>query len=133
MLIEFSTETRAAVLEMLDGQILVIRFKPGMPMDLQGVTEVIERRKSISAGKRIATITVLPEDLDADVDVFVTDHAEQVKDLTLAEVCVSANVHHRRLAELYYSNFPQPFATGVFGSEKEAISWLHSIMEPVLG
>lgn len=133
MPIVFSAETRAAVLELLDGQILVIRFRPGMPIDLQGITEVIEQRKSMSAGKRIATITVLPEDLDADVDVFVNDHAEQVKEHTLAEVCVSANVHHRKLAELYYSNFPQPFATGVFASEKEAISCLRSIMEPVMG
>ena len=133
MPIVLSAETRAAILEMLDGQILVIRFKRGTPIDLQGVTEVIERRRSMSAGKRTAIITVLPEDLDVDVDVFVNDHAQQVKDLTLAEVCVSANVHHRRLAELYYSNFPQPFATGVFASEKAAIDWLHSIMEPVLG
>ena len=125
-------ETRLAELELHDASILVVRFKRATPLDLEGVIEVIERRIDMCAGRKTACITVLPEDLDAEIDVMVNDHAQKVKAETLAEVCVSSNMHHRRLAELYYSNFPQPFPTSVFVSEEEAINWLHAYMEPVL-
>ena len=109
----------------------MVRFKQGVALDLANVSEVIGRRTRMAGGQRIASVTVLPVDLDAEVDVFVNDHAQDVKEFTWAEVCVSENMHHRRLAELYYSNFPQPFPTGVFATEQEAINWLHSIMDPV--
>ncbi|MDQ3100730.1 MAG: hypothetical protein M3R08_05040 [Bacteroidota bacterium] len=124
MHLETSIETRLTILEWSDKGILFIRFKLGMSINLKGIQEIVEQRVALSAGERVAVLSVLPPDLDADIDVMVSDHGMDVKHLTIAEATVACTSAHRKLAELYYSHFPQPFPTGVFGSEQEATQWL---------
>ncbi len=86
--------------------------------------EFIENRVALSAGERVAVLSVLPRDLDAEIDAMVSDHGVHVKDLTIAEATVAGTITHHKLAELYYSHFPQLFPTAVFENEQEATHWL---------
>jgi hypothetical protein len=120
------TETRLAHLSFRDAGILVIRFKYGVPLDLEGVVEVLEERIRVSAGTPRLVCTILPQDLDADIKVSVTDHGRWVKKVTLAEATVAPSIYQSRLAGLYYVHFPQPFPTNVFVEEQEAMAWLEA-------
>ncbi len=133
MLLETKAETRLATLEWHTKNILLIRFKRELPMDLAGVEEVLSERVRMCSGCKVGVLVVLPEDMDADIRVSVTDHGVWVDDITFAEATVGPLVYQTRMADLYYAHFPQSFPTAIFTSEEEALAWLERIMEGEAG
>jgi hypothetical protein len=117
-------ETRLAKLSFLDPGILCIRFKADVVLDLAGVNEVVEQRAKMANGKPIPVMVVLGADTFGDVRVNITDHAQRVKHLTLAEATVAPDEWIKRLADLYYDHHQPPFPTAIFATEAEAAEWL---------
>ncbi len=131
MITQVRTDVKLAQLEWVQEGILVIRFRSAGSMDLEGVVEIVNERLRMCKGRPAAVLTILPPDMDADIKVSVTDHGPLVKDLTLAEATVAHSGPHRRLAELYYSHFPQPFPTAVFRREEDALTWLRAHLNAI--
>lgn len=117
-------ETRLATLSFLASGILCIRFKDGVVLDLDGVNEVVDHRAKMANGKPIPVMVVLGADTFGDVRVNITDHAQRVRHLTLAEATVAPDEWIKRLADLYYDHHQPPFATAIFATEAEAADWL---------
>lgn len=132
MLAESPIETRLATLEWSDREILVVGFKLCTSMIVEGVREVIAQRAALCANGPAAVLVVLPPDMDAEIDVSISDHSVPVRNCTIAEATVANGLAHRRLAELHYSLCPQPFPTIVLASEADALDRLSNQIRPVL-
>lgn len=124
MLLSHTVDTRLAQLAWHSPDLLMIRFRPGVPLDLEGVNEVVNERVKMASGRRIAVMVVLARESESEVRVNITDHGNRVKDVTLAEATVAEPGTVQRLADLFYTHFHHPFPTAIFGTEAEALTWL---------
>jgi hypothetical protein len=129
MVLADKVDIRLASLERLANGILVIRFRTGVPLDLEGVHEVVTERVKMASGKRIPVMVVLGPETESDIRVNITDHGPRVADVTLAEAVVAPEGTVQRLADLYYTHF-LPFPTAIFGTEDEALRWLSAQLDP---
>lgn len=125
MVLAPKVELRLASLQWL-GRILVIRFRHGVPLDLEGVSEVVDERVKMASGTRTAVMVVLAPDTESEIRVNITDHGARVAHVTLAEATVAPEGTVQRLADLYYTHFHHPFPTAIFGTEGEAQRWLEA-------
>jgi hypothetical protein len=121
-------DTRLATLSFLASGILCIRFKEAVVLDLAGVNEIVEQRAKMANGKPIPVMVVLGPDSFGDVRVNITDHAQRVRHVTLAEATVAPDEWIKRLADLYYDHHQPPFPTAIFATEAEAEQWLKAQM-----
>ena len=117
-------DTFAATLEVLKDDVLVVRFKEEVTLDVDGMREVIAARSALAGGRPRPVLTVLARDQDFHIGVPLTDFAPHVVASTCAEALVSGQEFLRKLGHMYYSHFPMPFPTKVFDNERDAHLWL---------
>jgi len=120
---DHSRDTRAARVELDHRGILVLRFKKGVRIDLSMVHETIDARVALFSGRKLPVLSIMAPDQDFHIEVPITDNSLLLVDHTLAEAVVASG-YLFKVAELHYHNFPQPFPTGVFETEDEAVEWL---------
>jgi hypothetical protein len=130
MVLADKVDIRLATLERLANGIVVIRFRTGVPLDLEGVQEVVTERVKMASGRRIPVMVVLGPETESDIRVNITDHGPRVVNTTLAEAVVAPEGTVQRLADLYYTHFHHPFPTAIFGTEDEALGWLSAQLDP---
>lgn len=117
--------TRLADLGWNGAGVLVVRFKPEPPLDVEGITEIMRQRFTLSNGMKARVMSVLPAGMDFQFQVPTTDHHAVGTDaFTLAEAVVAPTPMLDNMARLYFKYFPQTYPTAVFATEDEAQDWL---------
>lgn len=118
-------DTRLATLAWSEDQILEIRIKPDMPLDVAGVSEMVEQRLKMTVGTKARVMTVLIPDMDFEIQVPTTDHHQPLATNTIAEAVVAPTNMLQKIAQMYFRYFPQSHPTGVFTDEVSARNWLN--------
>ena len=119
-----TTTTRLATLAWNDEGVLVIRFRPEVPADISGVSELVTARVEMTRDMKARVMVVLAADMDFEIQVPTTDHSGGSVPFTLAEATVAPTPILEKIARMYYQYFPQPCPTAVFATEPEALIWL---------
>lgn len=123
-------DIRLATLSIEDDGLLLVRFKPGVKFDLEGLVELQVARKDLARGRTWAMLTIIPENVDFDMEVMNTDHYRpfEAHEHTRALAVVAKGSMNELLAKLYYTYFPTAFEAKVFSTEEAARAWLHERM-----
>ena len=119
-------ETRLATLERKDNDILEVRFKPGMKLDMAGLEEIITERQRICPAGRVRVLTVFPPETDFDMAIMTLDHYKNtgLDTCTEAVAMAASSDMNERMANIYFAYYPQRFPTRVFLEEADARKWL---------
>lgn len=102
------------------------RFRNDVTVDRTGFEENRIARLELAGDGSYVMLSVLPEGLDFKLEVTTNDHFEPERGDTglRALAVVALDSMGEAIAKLYFSYFPQVFATRIFTSEAEARTWL---------
>lgn len=119
-------ETRLATLERKSPDLLEVRFKPDVKLDVPGIEEVIDERRRLCPEGVRDVLAVFPPDVDFDINVMTRDHyaGTGLERCTRSLALAAGSTANERFASLYFAYFPQEFTTRVFIEEREAQHWL---------
>ncbi|MEO8589628.1 MAG: hypothetical protein ABI432_09680 [Flavobacteriales bacterium] len=121
-------ETRTATVERVAPNLIELRFKPDVKLDVAGLGEVVHAKRTICRGEEMDVLAILPPDVDFELNVLQADlHAENngcglARRLALA----AQSTFNERLASIYFRYHPRKYATAVFIAEADAREWLAS-------
>lgn len=119
-------ETRIASMTLAGPGFIIQRFREGTRIDLPGFQENREARFALANGVTCVMLSIIPKDMDFDVNVTNVDHfaPERGQDTLSAVAVVVADNMAEMVSKLYFSYFPQVFRTKVTDNEEEARAWL---------
>lgn len=119
-------ETRIATVERKGPDLLEVRYKPDVKLDLKSMEEVLAERKRLCPEGPRDVMAVFPPDVDFDMSVMTTDHYRDkgLEKCTRSLAIVANSAVNERFAGLYFAYFPQAFTTKVFSEEGDAMEWL---------
>lgn len=119
-------ETRVAMMRLVDPGFIEQRFRNDVAIDLAGFEENRLARLELGGDGEYVMLSVLPEGLDFKLEVTTRDHflPERKESGLKALAVVALDAMGEAVAKLYFSYFPQGFATRIFASEQEAKAWL---------
>lgn len=105
---------------------LEIRYKPGSTLTLEGMAEVQAMRREIMGHARYGMITIIPDDVDFQLNTMHMDHLAVDRALAnvIATVVVAQGNMIEMMVKLYFSYYPQMHRVLVTDDEAEARSWL---------
>lgn len=118
-------DTRTATLERVSNELIELRFKPDVKLDVEGMTDIVLAKRRMG-GSRMDVLAILPPELDFDLNVLTIDHhaanggCGSVERMALA----TQSVFNERIANIYFRYHPRPHPTGIFVSEADARKWL---------
>jgi hypothetical protein len=118
--------TAIATLRRVRQDLLEIHYNAGCVLAGEHLAEVQELRRSMMGSASYGTFTIIPEDVDFDMDAMRTDHLGT--DPTLGRVIATAVVAKasliERLIHVYFKYFPQLQRILVTDNEAEARAWI---------
>lgn len=127
------SRTTIATLLRVRPDLLEINYDPGCVLTAEHMTEVQEKRRSMMAGQPYGMLTIIPENVDFNLDAMRTDHL--AVDRSLGQVVATAVVAKasmiERLITVYFKYFPQLHRILVTDKEAEARSWLMAQLEEI--
>ncbi len=123
-------ETRIATMSLVAPGFIEQRFRLGARIDLAGFKENKEARFTLADGVTCVMLSVIPKDMDFDVNITTVDHfaPERGLDTLQALAVVVQDNMSEMVAKLFFSYFPQVFRTKVMDNEEEARVWLQQQM-----
>ncbi len=106
--------------------LMEVRFKPGMPLTLDGVDRMMEVRQELSKQGRHRILMVLPnEGVDFELQTISTDHNRNHPQPNTEAVAWAAwTIRNQQIVRLYEAYWPTEFPVEVFLTEDEARQWL---------
>lgn len=121
-----SIDTRQAQVECAAPDLVVVRFKAEMLLDVAGVGEMILAKRALCPAGRPDLLMVLPAEAEVDPRVMTVDQEELMGP---CERCgrmavVAPDDLHARMVEIYFRYHPREEATEVFRCEEDARRWL---------
>ena len=95
-------------------------------MDLIGFKENREARFSLTGVSPHVMLSVMPSNIDFDVQVTAVDHfaPERGTESLMALAVVAQDNVAEMVTKLYFSYFPPEFRLRIFAAEPEARAWL---------
>ena len=119
-------ETRSATLERVAGNVIELRFKPDVKLDVEGVTEVVIAKRRMCHNEEFDILVVFPPELDFELSVLGVAHDQAAGGCGLARrLALAANsTFNERLANIYFRYHPREQETAVFLEEADARKWL---------
>lgn len=126
-------ETASAIVERVDNDLVICRYKPGIRVDARAVAENLEARKRFDGKDPYAVIGIFPESVDFDMSLIENNH---YTDTTLNQVTrvlaiVAEGALFDPIARLYFAYYPPQFSTSVFSTEEEARKWVNARIQCV--
>ena len=114
-----------ATVECVEPDLVVVRFLQGGRLDRHSLEAVMRTRRMLSTEPQ-AVIVVIPQDLDFDPKVMMSDqYAENdMNSRTKALAIVSEDIIMESLASLYFTYHPPPFEMRIFRCIEDAYRWL---------
>ena len=124
-------ETSIATIVRTRPDLMEIRYKPGCTMDMAGVKEIHEVRARIFGNRPYASLSLIPEDVDFQLDITQKDHyaTDRSADPLVAWAVVSRGAMLEMIAKLYFSYFPQTFPVLTTNDEAEARAWIEAQLD----
>ena len=119
-------DTRIATVERVSEELIELRFKPDVKLDVKGMTEIVLAKRELSGSGDTSVLAILPPEMDFEMNVLTIDHhlanggCGTVNRLALA----TASSFNERLATIYFRYHPRQSPTGIFLSEADARKWL---------
>ncbi|MBL7951237.1 MAG: STAS/SEC14 domain-containing protein [Flavobacteriales bacterium] len=125
--------TEIATLIIVSPDLVEIHYHPGTVFNAQAVGEVQEKRRSLMGNRPYATLTIIPEDVDYNMDAMSKDqgHADRTQSQLLATAVVAKASMIQMLTKLYFSYFPQLHRIYVTDDEQAARAWLAKQMKEI--
>ncbi len=118
-------DTTLAVVVQVRPDLLEVRFKEGIKMDLAGIEEISAARQSLFSGSgRYGCISLIPEDADFELSASRVDHFAHTQDGLMALAVVARGAMLEMMTKLYFSYFPQRFRLFATSDEGEARQWM---------
>lgn len=123
--------TRLAHIVRSRPDLMEIRYKPGVTLDLAGVREIHEVRQRIFGDRPYASISIIPDDVDFELAVTQQDHyaANRGRDPLIAWAVVARSSTLDMIAKLYFSYYPQMFRVLTTTNEAEARAWINAQLD----
>lgn len=127
--------TRLATMSLVDPGFVEQRFHSGARLDLLGFAENKQVRLELTSSAPHVMLSVLPPNVDFDVQVTTMDHFGPERQLdTIKALAVVAQDHvSEMVTKLFFSYFPPGFPCRVFEQEDEARAWLMERKREQLG
>ncbi len=123
--------TAIATLKLVGPQLIEIHYDEGCMFRADAVAEVQAKRRELMGNRPYATLTIIPEDVDYNLDTMGRDQGQT--DRTESQVIASAVVVKASMIEmltrLYFSYFPQLQRTFVTHDEPAARAWIKEQLE----
>ena len=119
-------DTRTAILERVSEDLIELRFKPDVKLDVEGMTEIVLAKRQLSNARNVNVLAILPPEMDFELNVLTVDHHAEnggcgsVQRLALA----TCSTFNERLTNIYFRYHPRPNPTGIFVTEEDARKWL---------
>lgn len=111
--------------------LLEIHYHAGTTMTVTDLAEVQGKRREMMGAARYGTLTIIPEDVDFQMNTMKVDHA--APDRSMAQIMATAVVAHgtmiEMLTKLYFSYYPPLHRILVTDNEREARLWLDAQLE----
>jgi hypothetical protein len=125
--------TRVADVVLARPDLIEIRFKSGMMLDMAAIRELTEARMQLIGNKPHASLSLMPDDVDFELAVTKVDHyaISRASDPLLAVAVVARGPMLDLVARLYFSYFPQAFPVLTTSDEHEARAWIDARLEKV--
>ena len=119
-------DTRSATLECVSGELIEVRFKPDVKLDVEGMGEILQAKRKMGAGRELNVLAIMPPELDFELNVLSTDHQALNGGCGLSGRMAFAtqSTFNERLTNLYFRYHPRERPTGIFVSEADARKWL---------
>ncbi|MEO8590013.1 MAG: hypothetical protein ABI432_11620 [Flavobacteriales bacterium] len=126
-------ETGIATLIVVSPDMVEIHYHPGIVFSAKAVGEVQAKRRALMGNRPYATLTIIPEDVDYNMDAMGQDQgkADRTESQLLATAVVAKASMIQMLTKLYFSYFPQLHRIYVTDDEKAARTWLELQMEEI--
>lgn len=108
-----------------------IRYDPGCMFAPAELAEVQQARRDLMGSHPYGTLTIVPEDVDFQLDTMSKDHAakDRSEGLIIATAVVCKANMIEMMVKLYFSYFPQLQRIKVTDDEDEARSWLEAQLQ----
>ncbi|MBK7085087.1 MAG: hypothetical protein IPH53_10645 [Flavobacteriales bacterium] len=68
-------DTRSATVELVSPELIEVRFKPEVKLDVQGLGEIVHAKNHLGQGLNPDVLAVAPPELDFELNVLHMDHA----------------------------------------------------------
>ena len=126
-------ETNIATLIVISPDLVEIHYHPGIVVNAKAVGEVQMKRREVMGNRSYATLTIIPEDVDYNMDAMGQDHGklDRTQSQLLATAVVAKASMIEMLTKLYFSYFPQLHRIYVTDDEQAARAWLELQMEEI--
>lgn len=126
-------ETSIATIIVVSTDLVEIHYHPGIVFNAQAVGEVQMKRREVMGSRPYATLTIIPEDVDYNMDAMKQDagKTDRTQSQLLASAVVAKASMIEMLTKLYFSYFPQLHRIYVTDDEKAARAWLELQMEEI--
>ncbi len=126
-------DTSIATIIVISPELVEIRYKPGITFDPKSVTEVQEKRREVMGNRPYATLTLIPEDVDFNLETMRRDQGQQdrTQSQLLASAVVASSSMIEMLTKLYFSYYPQLHRILVTDDEQAARTWIEQQMEEI--
>lgn len=118
--------TSIATLRVVTDQLIEIHYDAGIVFSIKAVAEVQEKRRELMRAGAYATLTIIPEDVDYQMDTLTRDQSlpDRPENRLLASAVVAKASMIQLLTKLYFSYFPQLQRIFVTDDEEAARNWL---------
>ena len=118
-------DTTLALVVRVREDLLEIRFKEGIKMDLAGLEEITTARRTLfPTPSRLGCISLIPESADFHLSASHVDHFAHPHDGLIALAVVARGATLEMMTKLYFSYFPQRFQVLATNNEGEARQWM---------
>lgn len=101
--------------------------------DPKSVAEVQDKRREVMGNRPYATLTLIPEDVDFNLETMRQDQGQpdRTQSQLLASAVVARSSMIEMLTKLYFSYYPQLHRILVTDDERTAREWLEQQLEEI--
>jgi hypothetical protein len=105
--------------------LLEIRYKPGITLNMAGVIEIHDLRVRLFGDRPYVNISILPDDVQFEAAVLEQDHYASTRytDNLRAWAVVACSAVGEQVAHMYFARFPQGFPVITTQDEEAARAW----------
>ena len=120
-------ETTSAILERVNDDLVICRYKRGARVDAIAVTENLHARLRFRGREPFAVIGVLPADVDFDRTLLKQNYyADMVfNDVTQVLAIVAEGALFESVSKLFFEKNPTSFYSSIFAREHDALTWIN--------
>ena len=121
-------ETPSAIVERVDEELVICRYKHGVKVNAAAVAENLLARLRFPGKEPYAVIGIFPSDVNFDMSLLEKSHYTSIalNNVTRVLAIVAQDELFEPIAKLYFAYYPTSFSNMVFRTEAEARTWVNA-------